>query len=70
MPVVRQPRHDNVVTALEQIARETGELRRTGAHSVQQDDRAGTPLAVQVRDGTPFVADGGMVAFEKLLEPF
>jgi hypothetical protein len=35
---------------------------------VEQDDRPRPALVVQMRDGAPFVADGGVIPFEKALE--
>jgi ornithine--oxo-acid transaminase len=68
MTVSRQTRHENVVTALEEIARHASELNGACAHSVEQDDRALPPSRVDVRDRASVRGDAGMVAGDKSLE--
>ena len=55
--------------AVEKIGRDPLELRGTGAHSVEQDDRSRTPLAVHVRTGAAAQGDTGMIASDESLEP-
>ena len=54
---------------VEKIGRDALELRGTRAHSVEQNDRSRTPLAVHVRTGTAAEGDTGMVASDESLEP-
>ena len=69
MSVSRQARHHDVMSPVEKIGRHPLELRGTGAHSVEQDDRSRAPFAVHVRTRAAAQGDTRMISSDKSLEP-
>src|SRR5580658_5167748 len=69
MSVSRQARYDHVMPPIEKVGRDPFELCGTRAHSVQQNDRSRTPLAVDVRTRAAAEGDAGMVPSDESLEP-
>jgi ornithine--oxo-acid transaminase len=68
MTVPRQSRHDDVVSAIVKIRRDSLELRRARAHTVNQDDGARPPFAVYVRERASADGDAGVIASDETLQ--
>ncbi len=56
--------------AVEKVARDAFELRRTRAQPVKQDDRTRPALAVDVRERPAADSDAGVIASDETLQPF
>lgn len=68
MAVLGQPRHDDVVTAFEEIVCEALELRGTRAETVQQQDRTLLASAVDIGKRPPRGGNARMVPGDESLE--